>query len=302
MKYGFPYKGSKNKLAERIIEFFPKADNFYDLFAGGFAITHAALVNGKYTNYYANDLNSQCVNLFLDAVHGKFKNETRWISRESFQNLKNIEPYVAFIWSFGNNARDYLYSKEIEPYKKAWHEAIFFNEFEPAKKLMNIDLSPIADIKNRHEKYLKSKSIFKDGKQLYSYLNEVRLQSLESLERLETSVSTYKNIKIKSNSIVYCDIPYINTNAYGNKNKQSFNFSEFYDWANEQNELVFVSSYEMPERDFISVNEFEHRSTLSATVNNKVIEKIFIPRKQLKLFNELKEKVSTQFSLFPDIA
>ena len=58
----------------------------------------------------------------------------------------------------------------------------------------------------------------------------------------------------------------------------------------------------MPERDFISVNEFEHRSTLSATVNKKVIEKIFIPRKQQKLFNELKEKVSTQFSLFPDIA
>ena len=35
MKYGLPYKGSKNKLAERIVDLFPKADNFYDLFCGG---------------------------------------------------------------------------------------------------------------------------------------------------------------------------------------------------------------------------------------------------------------------------
>lgn len=42
MRYGLPYKGSKNKIAERIVDFLPKAKNFYDLFAGGCAITHCA--------------------------------------------------------------------------------------------------------------------------------------------------------------------------------------------------------------------------------------------------------------------
>lgn len=35
MKYGMPYKGSKNKIAEWIIDQLPKAKHFYDLFGGG---------------------------------------------------------------------------------------------------------------------------------------------------------------------------------------------------------------------------------------------------------------------------
>ena len=39
----------------------------------------------------------------------------------------------------------------------------------------------------------------------------------------------------------------------------------------------------MPD-DFISVADFEHRSILSATANNKVVEKVFIPKHQLELY------------------
>ena len=39
----------------------------------------------------------------------------------------------------------------------------------------------------------------------------------------------------------------------------------------------------MPE-DFISIAEFSHRSILSATKNNPVIEKVFIPKHQLDLY------------------
>ena len=35
MRYGLPYKGSKNQIAEWIIQNLPKADTFVDLFAGG---------------------------------------------------------------------------------------------------------------------------------------------------------------------------------------------------------------------------------------------------------------------------
>lgn len=123
-KYGLPYQGSKSKLAERIVALLPPATHLYDVFAGGCAITHAALESGKYQHVYANDI-TDSVKLFEDALNGKYENESRWISREDFYRLKDSGPYVRIVWSFGNNQRDYLYSREIEPYKKAVHEMLY---------------------------------------------------------------------------------------------------------------------------------------------------------------------------------
>ena len=49
MRYGIPYRGSKNSIAKWIIESLPAADVFVDLCFGGGAVTHAALLSGKYT-------------------------------------------------------------------------------------------------------------------------------------------------------------------------------------------------------------------------------------------------------------
>ena len=56
MKHGLPYKGSKNGIAQKIIDFLPSATNFYDLFAGGCAMTHCAMLSGKYENFIINDI------------------------------------------------------------------------------------------------------------------------------------------------------------------------------------------------------------------------------------------------------
>ena len=117
MNYGLPYKGSKNKIAEWVVSNFPQKDNFYDLFAGGCAVTHCAMLQNKFKTYTVNDV-LDIPRLFVDAINGKYKNETRWISREDFYKLKDTDPYIKTCWSFGNNGRNYLYSKEIEPYKK----------------------------------------------------------------------------------------------------------------------------------------------------------------------------------------
>lgn len=123
-KYGLPYQGSKSKLAERIVALLPPATHLYDVFAGGCAVTHAALLSGKFKEVHANDI-TDSVTLFEDALNGKYENESRWISREDFFRLKDSDPYVRIVWSFGNNQQDYLYSKEIEPYKKAVHEMLY---------------------------------------------------------------------------------------------------------------------------------------------------------------------------------
>lgn len=39
---GMSFKGSKSKLAERIVSIFPRAEHFYDLFSGGCAIAHCS--------------------------------------------------------------------------------------------------------------------------------------------------------------------------------------------------------------------------------------------------------------------
>lgn len=159
MKYGLPYKGSKNKLAERIVRLLPKRTHLIDLFCGGCAVSHAALLKGKYEHIHINDINWMCPTLFIDALNGKYNDENRWISREDFFRLKDTDPYVAVVWSFGNNLHTYLYSKEIEPLKKAIHYAMFFSDYSLGKELGH-DLSFIDPIQDLQKRYIAVKHYF----------------------------------------------------------------------------------------------------------------------------------------------
>ena len=393
MKYGLPYKGSKNKLAERIVSLLPKRTHLIDLFCGGCAVSHAALLRNKYEHIHINDINWMCPTLFIDALNGKYQNETRWISREDFFRLKDTDPYVAVVWSFGNNLRDYLYSKEIEPLKKAIHYAIFFRDYSIGKDL-GYDLSfiePISDIQRRYaavKRYFSQfghfqQQSFEGGQRIATNckLNtsrggaeSSRLQSTEAYERLNTnlqsygganricqignnrttykrpselqhqecrsrvcgiqkkknrqgelcngeranciaqiaiprattipaekfggqfsnitsSVLDYAKVEIPDDSVIYCDIPYEDTNVYNKA--EGFDYERFYDWCEHQTQPVFISSYQMPDDRFDCIEEFSHRSTLSATANNLVTERIYVPKHQKERGNR-----AIQLSLF----
>lgn len=90
MNYGLPYCGSKSRIAEWIIGFMPKCECFVDVFAGGCAITHASMEYRKANRHIANDI-SGVTQLFLDAVNGKYHNESRWISRDDFELLYTVK-------------------------------------------------------------------------------------------------------------------------------------------------------------------------------------------------------------------
>ena len=129
--YGLAWKGSKNFIADWVVDNLPSADCFIDLFFGGGAITHCAMTRNKYKTYIANDL-LDTTSLFIDCVNGAISKDPKyleWISREDFERRKNTELWVAVVYSFGNNCRTYMYSKELEPYKKAVHYAIVYNDF-----------------------------------------------------------------------------------------------------------------------------------------------------------------------------
>jgi len=311
--YGIGYQGSKNKIAQNIINLFPPKTNFYDLFAGGCSITHAALLSNKYKFINTNDINPGIINLFNGAIHGEYTTENKraWVSKKDFFKYKDNDPYIFYLWSFGNMGKTYLYSEEIEPYKKALHYAIFNDDFTDLKRFYpSCNFCFMADVKGINARRLALQQYFKatgaasgsplessaDAASLLQSLTRLqslerlesleRLNKLESLELLNFTSRDYAEIEIKNDSVIYCDIPYFNTEGY---NRQEFDFTRFYKWAAEQKEILFISSYELPADQFITVAEIPHRCTLSQDKHDaEVIERVFIPKHQAALYESLK--------------
>ena len=211
MNYGLPYKGSKNRIAKKILDVLPAAPVLYDVFCGGCAITHAALLSGKYSRVVANDINGMIPHAFEKAIQGGFRNEDRWISRDDFQRLYKTDPYVAICFSFGNNLQEYCYARALEPYKRALHYAIFWKDIVPWAELcpetadaLAAGLAPIEDRKQRRvqaghfiveslKAQLAAEMLRPDilDKPIYRQIRKVKdtphsLQSLESLRSLES--------------------------------------------------------------------------------------------------------------------
>lgn len=324
--WGVPYKGSKSQIVDRLIEAIPYkgVDNFYDLFAGGCAVTHKMLLEGRYKHCYANDIDGRALRLFRDGMDGKYAMETRWVSREDFHKLKDTDSYISCCWSFGNNQRDYLYSKDIEPYKKACHYAIIYGDFSLLSDLYpdvnEVCKEALRKVEGLHERRIKFRSAIReclkscsngsfaslytscDADRLESLERLERLQSLESLERLQSFQSyevDYREVGIQPNSVIYADIPYFSTNAYGKKSSitQPFNHGEFYDWCCKQKELVLISEYYMPADRFTEVWNVKHKQSLCATKTSSVIERLFVPTNQLDKYHSMMRQ-SGQTDLF----
>lgn len=279
-----PYMGSKNKIAEWLIDQLPKAKHFYDIFGGGGAISHRAVLSRKYEVVHYNELNPLIYKAFKMAVNGEFKNEKRWISREDFKKLKDVDPYADLCFSFGNDGKTYAYSHEIEQFKKAVHYSIMFNDHGLLSKYVDVHELKY-ESENIHERriylqrYLKR---FKDKVKNYcntengnvrnilqSLERLERLQSLERLESLEITNLDYKAMQIEEDSVIYCDPPYVNTNDY----KIDFDHNEFYDWCRNQKNC-FISEYAMP-LDFKLVGERCKICTFSDENIKVTTEKLF---------------------------
>lgn len=184
MRYGAPYKGSKNKIAEWVVDNLPKAANFYDLFAGGCAVTHCAMLSGKYRSCHVNDIGS-APEMFFAAASGKYADERRWIGREQFFDERLADPYVRYCWSFGNNGRNYMYSRGKEKLKEALHSLVLFKDGSMLEKTAGIkccfpdNWSP----EKRYREYRKSFSGLCGGERLQSFERLLSLQELGKLKK-----------------------------------------------------------------------------------------------------------------------
>jgi len=185
--YGLPYQGSKQSLCDELIRIFPATDHFYDLFGGGGSVTHAMVLRRSkdFKQFHYNEIKSEIIECFKNAVAGKYSYDVfkpKWISREEFFEKKYLDGYIKLCWSFSCNGKDYLFSKDIEAYKKSMHMAIVFNEFDDvAKKIFKMNA-------------FKESSSIKDRRLLLRHVQLLggksnQLKSIESLESLEQAQS-----------------------------------------------------------------------------------------------------------------
>ena len=307
MRYGLPYKGSKNAIAKWIVSNLPSADTFVDLFCGGGAVTHCAVLSGKWKRFIMNDIDGRLPILFKDCAYGKYTVENRreWVDRETFNRLKDKDAYIALVWSFGNNGKDYIYGAKIEQFKKDYHRAVYSNDTSILEKYgYKINPSKLNDVYGRYLEFNRQiKKIARNNLESLSRQVEIEslqrlqsIQSLQSLQRLQSIQSLgvdYRSVKIPKDAVIYCDIPYAGTNC---GKYQGFNHGEFYEWAEKQDN-IFISEYQMPE-NFIPIAKTTKSVLSAANSNSKVAtEYLFTNRKTYNGFSdERKEKIGLEMA------
>lgn len=278
VRYGLPYQGSKNKIADWLIGCLPSARVFYDIFAGGCSVSHKALLSGKYEKIFISDINDS-VKLFSACLRGELPDGSEWISRNRFYQNKDIDPYIRLIWSFGNNQKHYLYSPELEGYKHLLHRMLFSEDREERRELFKNILRE------------QSRLGIERGGDLQSYERHLSLEKVsQSLRGIspgswDVNIRDYRQLTFESDGIIYCDIPYKGRRKYIDR---EFDYDEFYDWACRQTLPVFISEYSMPENRFICIGSQRRKSSFSAS-NNRLqeTEKLYIPRGHIEMVREL---------------
>ena len=278
-KYGLPYLGSKSAIADWVVEHLPRAGTLVDLFCGGCAVTHAAMLSGKWERFVANDIHGDVPQLFLDAIDGKYttENQTRWISREEFHARKDKDAYIRLCWSFRNGGFTYMYGANIETPKHLLHNIVFADSAKERmlawrairRYLLGLNDDEYNDVLNTLD----------NGHELQSLQRLQSLESLQRLERLETSGKDYREVEIPSDSVVYCDIPYGCTkDNYG----VTFDRQTFFDWACAQTVPVIVSEYNIADDRFEVLAETSKRQLSAGAVHQKTVaERLYAPKHQI---------------------
>ena len=268
--YGLPYCGSKNSIADDIVDFLPQGDRLVDLFGGGGAITHSAVLSGRYRTVLYNEIHKPTAQFFSDCINGKYSLDTFhpvWITREEFFAQRDTNAYIALCWSFGNDAHSFYCSHKDEEMCKSLFELVVDD-----KPYMGIRLKS-ESINDRRLELLKLLNTNKRAR-LEPIQRLARLEPIQRLARLEPieiTAKDYREYSYQKGDIVYCDVPYeSSTNNYSMK----FDSEAFYDWAFSRPFQVFFSSYQISDTRFFNVWQKEKRMCLDDN-SNKRIEHIY---------------------------
>lgn len=228
-----PWMGSKSDIAWQVVNALPKGETFVDLFFGGGAITHAAMVSKRWDNFIANDILGT-PEIFIKAVRGELKGYDRFVSRAEFKASDDI--VVKMLWSFGNDLKSYLWSPENERLKGIATRMLTAKTLESRRMYFKNFIGAL------------KKEGIQNIDRLQRLENLERLQSLQyleglaGLECLQVLKCDYRAVTIPRGGVVYCDIPYKGTSGYIG----GFNHDEFYEWFSSLKVPAFLSEYDAP--------------------------------------------------------
>lgn len=268
MRYGMPYQGSKSRIAEWVVDILPPAHTLVDLFAGGGAITHCALLSGKWERIIAND-RTDTMKVFCAAINGEFDGYAACPSREEWLKYRDTDTALAILHSFGNDKTTYLWGEDIEAVKRPaslmvsspslWERYQWYRRFIDA-------LAKYLDGNNLNETTARLTNA--EGVERLVQLERVtRLQGLQGLQ------GDYRAVNIPDGATVYADPPYRgtpNSSRYG-----EFDFDAFDAWLNGVDFPVFVSEYDAP-HGCVEIAAKMRTTSMAANSTDKRIEKIFV--------------------------
>ncbi len=286
---GLPYQGSKKKISKKIVEIikqnFGTGRPIYDIFGGGGAITAECILNGL--EVYYNDLDKDITNVFERVIsqdHEWIK--TLIVSREEFFDIKAKENKTTdeflklLVNSFGNNKKNYLYSKGISDLKYNLAKEIIekhdvfsgYKQTETYKKVTSgLDYNWF-NAKSEKNKQLEQLQRLEQLERLE------RLERLQQLNKIKATNKSYHDFSEVSGAILYLDPPYEQTDQGSYIN--SFDSQEFYDWAFEmvKTNIVIISSHSISDERFEAVYSFDkaHSKFRRGPSDKGKMEKLFM--------------------------
>ena len=292
MRYGLPYQGSKSRIAEWVVSALPPSHTLVDLFAGGCAVTHAALLSGRYEHIIANDI-TDSVMVFCAAINGEFDGYAYCPSREEWQECRERDTATALLYSFGNGKTTYLWGAELEAVKRpaslmvtapsVWERYEWYHRFCEALKnyLASNDCTPqlMSDGHGKGARELENMERLV-GLERVSRLHGLHglqglqgLHSLKGLHGLQGYRSDYRAVHIPEGATVYADPPYRSTP--GSESYGFFDFNAFDAWLGGVDFPVYVSEFDAPP-GCVEVAAITRTTSMAANTTDKVIEKLFV--------------------------
>lgn len=265
--YGLPYKGSKSRIAEWVVSVLPENETLVDLFAGGCAITHCAMLSGEFKRVIANDI-SDAPEVFADAVNGKIDVSGFPLTREQFKSSTGT--LARLVYSYGNDQRSYIYGAEREDVCIA------------AERMMYG--ATVADRYAAYKVFIRALSshlqcggkVGRNVSELQAVERVTRVQDIHGTCRaaeLETSRCDYRDFVVPANATVYADPPYNGTtiSQYGG----GFDYDAFEDWLAEVDFPVFVSEYTCP-KGCVEIAKRDSISLADHSNSKRVVESLFV--------------------------
>ena len=282
MRYGMPYQGSKSRIADWVVGNLPSAPVLVDIMCGGGAVSHAALLSGKYERVVMNDVNGMA-DVFVRASHGEYADYSFVPDHEQFFALRDSDPVVSLLYSFGNNRRTYLWSRELEPVKVAASRMLCAPSLSERRRYWRAFCRVLREYVEGDAGMPELLELLERLEQLEGLQRLERLQGLQGPERLEGSCADYRDVEIPSDAIVYVDPPYAGTDC---RPYDGFDFDAFHAWLDSVPNLTVVSEYTCPPH-CVQVAEREHCTTMSANSNTlSCVERLFVPERQLDEYQE----------------